>query len=52
MQALFFGKYSHHNEGVKINAFTEHPEVVAAHHVLVKKLKHFAADLSGKWKKH
>lgn len=50
MQTLLFCKYCDHNESMKINAFTKHPKVVAAQHVLVKKLKHFAAYLSDKWK--
>lgn len=48
MQTLFFSKHCHHNQRVKINAFTEHPEVVAAQHVLMKELQHFAAYLLDK----
>lgn len=49
MQTLLFSKHRHHNQRVKINAFAEHPEVVAAQHVLMKELQHFAAYLLDKW---
>lgn len=51
MQTLLFSKHRHYDECMKINAFTEHPEIVTAKHVLVKKLEHFAAYLSDKWKR-
>jgi len=43
VQELLFSKPCDHNQRVKINAFAEHPEVVAAQQVLVKELQYFAA---------
>lgn len=51
VQTLLFSKHCHHDQCVKIDAFTQHPEVVAAQHVLMKELQHFAAYLLGKWEK-
>lgn len=51
VQTLLFGKHCHHDQRVEINAFAEHPEVVAAQHVLMKELQHFAAYLLDKWEK-
>lgn len=47
-QVLLLGKHGHHNECVQVNAFTEHPEVVAAHQVKVDELRHFTTNL---WEK-
>lgn len=44
-QVLLLRKHRHHNEGVEVNAFTEHPEVVTAHQVKMNKLRHFTTDL-------
>lgn len=30
-QVLFLSKNSHHNKGMQVNAFAQHPEVVATH---------------------
>lgn len=44
-QVLLLCKHSHHDEGVQVNAFTEHPEVVTAHQVEMNELRHLAAHL-------
>lgn len=47
MQMLLLCKHSHHDERVKINAFTEHPEIIATQHVHVEKVQHLTANLQG-----
>lgn len=37
-QVLFLRKHSHHNESMQVDAFTQHPEVVATHEVQVDEL--------------
>lgn len=37
-QVLLLSKNSHHNQCVQVNAFTQHPEVVATHQVQVDEL--------------
>lgn len=44
-QVLFLCEHSHHNECVQVNAFTEHPKIVAAHQVKMNELRHFTAHL-------
>lgn len=45
-QVLFLSEHGHHDECVQIDSFTEHPEIVACHHVLVKEMQNLAAQLS------
>lgn len=47
-QMLCLVKHRHHNERMKIDPFTEHPEIIAGHHVLVKEVQNLAAHLSEK----
>lgn len=37
-QVLLLSKHSHHNQSVQVNAFTQHPKVVATHQVQVDEL--------------
>lgn len=45
MQMLLLGEHGHHDERVQVDAFTQHPEIVAAQHVHVEEMQHFTADL-------
>lgn len=45
MQVLLLGEHGHHDERVQVDAFTQHPEIVAAQHVHVEEMQHFTADL-------
>lgn len=45
VQMLLLCKHSHHDERVKVNPFTEHPEIIATQHVHVEKVQHLAANL-------
>lgn len=45
MQVLLLGEHGHHDERVQVDAFTQHPEVVAAQHVHVEEMQHFTAHL-------
>lgn len=49
-QVLLLCKHSHHNECVQVNAFTEHPEVITAHQVMMNELGHFTTNLGEKKK--
>ncbi len=42
---LLLCKHGHHDEGVQVYAFTEHPEIIATQHVHVEKVQHLTADL-------
>lgn len=44
-QALLLCERSHDDESVKIDPLTEHPEIVASHHVLVKEVQNLATYL-------
>lgn len=44
-QALPLSEYGHHNQSVQVEAFAEHPEIVARHHVLVEKVQNLAHRL-------
>ena len=45
MQVLLLCKHGHHDERVQVDAFTQHPEVIAAQHVHVEEVQHLTADL-------
>lgn len=45
MQVLLLREHGHHDERVQVDAFTQHPEIVAAQHVHVEEMQHFAAHL-------
>lgn len=45
MQVLLLGEHGHHDERVQVDAFAQHPEIVAAQHVHVEEMQHFTADL-------
>lgn len=45
MQVLLLCEHGHHDERVQVDAFTQHPEIVAAQHVHVEEMQHFAAHL-------
>lgn len=45
VQMLLLGEHGHHDERVQVDAFTQHPEVVAAQHVHVEEMQHFTAHL-------
>lgn len=45
---LFLSKHCHHNEGVQVDPFTQHPEVVTAHEIMVDEHGHFTAHLGEK----
>lgn len=45
MQVLLLGEHGHHDERVQVDAFTQHPEIVAAQHVHVEEMQDFTADL-------
>ena len=38
VQMLLLCEHSHHDEGVQVDAFTQHPEVIAAQHVHVEEV--------------
>lgn len=45
VQVLLLGEHGHHDERVQVDAFAQHPEIVAAQHVHVEEMQHFTADL-------
>lgn len=45
MQMLLLCKHSHHDESVQVDAFTKHPEIIAAQHVHVEEVQHLTANL-------
>lgn len=45
MQVLLLGEHGHHDERVQVDAFAQHPEIVAAQRVHVEEMQHFTADL-------
>ena len=45
VQMLLLCKHSHHDERVQVDAFTEHPEVIAAQHVHVEEVQNLTANL-------
>lgn len=49
---LLLCEHSHHDERVQVDAFAEHPEVVAAQHIHVEKLQDLTADLQREQKKN
>lgn len=46
LHVLLLSEHGHHNECVQIDPFTEHPEIIARHHVQVDKVQNLAAHLS------
>lgn len=46
LHALFLSEHGHHDECVQVDPFTQHPEVVAGHQVVVDKMQNLAAQLS------
>lgn len=45
VQMLLLCKHSHHDKRVQVDAFTEHPKIIAAQHVHVEEVQHFTANL-------
>lgn len=45
MQVLLLCEHGHHDERVQVDAFTQHPEIIAAQHVHVEEVQHLTADL-------
>lgn len=45
MQVLLLGEHGHHDERVQVDAFAQHPEIVAAQHVHVEEMQDFTAHL-------
>lgn len=45
MQMLLLGEHGHHDERVEVDAFAQHPEIVAAQHVHVEEMQDFTAHL-------
>lgn len=45
VKMLLLCKHSYDDERVEVDAFTEHPEVIAAQHVHVEEVQHLTADL-------
>lgn len=45
MQVLLLGEHGHHDERVEVDAFAQHPEIVAAQHVHVEEMQDFTAHL-------
>lgn len=45
VQMLLLGEHGHHDERVEVDAFAQHPEIVAAQHVHVEEMQDFTAHL-------
>lgn len=42
---MILGEHSHDDQSVKVDPLTQHPEVVASHHVLMEKVQNLATYL-------